>query len=150
MTLNPLSQRGGIFVLMALLASVTWLVFENSLLFILYRFFRKENQQGKKKKNQKPDSLCLFKRDCWEHKRPVSFSLIVWTKAGQILRVQFSPSPKSFNPVSVLWKASGFRAQSPSHPIPSWGVWGMGGPCKKKIWALIHFTFAPSLKQNSN
>lgn len=125
------------------------LVFENFLLFVLYHFFRKGNQQGKKK-NQKSDSLCLFKRDCWEHKRPVSFSLIVWTKAGQILRVQFSPSPKSFNPVSMLWKLQAQSPRSPSHPVPSWSGWGAGGPHKKKILALIHFALAPSLKQNNN
>lgn len=56
-------------------------------------FVEVKNQQGKKKSQVWQP---LFKRNCCKHNR-VSFSLIVWTIAGQILRVQFSLSPKPFN-----------------------------------------------------
>lgn len=75
-------------------------------------------------KNQKSDSLCLFKNDCCEHKRSVSFSLIVWTIAGQILRVPFSLSPQLLQYVSMLWKTSASEQLFSKSRFPRWG--GMG------------------------
>lgn len=139
---EPLIECCGISALTAFLACL-WEVF-----FYLYcnllTIFHSGKKINKVKKSEVWQPL-FVQRDCWEHKRPVSFSLIVWTKAGQIPRLQLFLSIKSFHLLSMLWKTSGSEQLFPKSPSskPRW----CGRPAlKRKYWLLFTLLWPYLLK----
>lgn len=90
------------------------------------------------------EPLC-DQRDCWEHKRPVSLALILWRKAGQLLRLPFFLSLNSFGLMSTLWKTLGSEQLFSKSLFSELGRGGVREALsKKEVLASIHFAFAPS------